>query len=469
VAQVHSRTEVKLTTIASGGRRPKVVVVGGGFGGVNVTRKLAKADVDVTVVDRTNHHLFQPLLYQVATGIMPEGLIAPALRGVVRGQANTKVVLGEVRELDLAGRRVSVVAPNGAPMELPYDILVVAAGATHAYFGHDEWAAYAPGMKTLEDARHLRNHILGAFELAELTTDPAERDKNLTFVVVGAGPTGVEVVGQIAELAHRVLPGDYREIDTRTARIVLVEAAPVVLGPFDPKLQRYTQARLERIGVEVRCSTTAIAVDDDGITVRDSDGEERIPARTKVWAAGVKASPLAGLLARATGAETDPAGRIAVEPDCTLPGHPEVFAIGDMVSLNGLPGVAQPAMQEGKYVGKVIRARLDGDTNVAPFKYFDKGSMATIGRTHAVAHSGKMNFTGFPAYVMWAFIHVLYLIGWGNRLGTLYTWARALWFTHNRAHRTITLDQASEEMTHGRPDGYPVRPVEPPPVAPADD
>jgi NADH:ubiquinone reductase (H+-translocating) len=281
-----------------------------------------------------------------------------------------------------------------------------------------------------------------------LTTDPAERAKDLTFVVVGAGPTGVEVVGQIAELAHRVLPDDYREIDTSKARIVLVEAAPAVLGPFDKKLQRYTQERLERMGVEVRCGTMAIAMDDDSITVKSGDSEERISARTKVWAAGVQASPLAGLLARATGAETDRAGRIAVAPDCTLPGHPEVFAIGDMVSLNGLPGVAQPAIQEGKYVGKVIRARLDGDTSVAPFKYFDKGSMATIGRTHAVAHSGGMNFTGFPAYGMWAFIHVLYLIGWGNRLGTLYTWGRSLWFTKNRAHRIITRDQADDEMRH---------------------
>jgi NADH:ubiquinone reductase (H+-translocating) len=315
-------------------------------------------------------------------------------------------------------------------------------------------------MKTLEDARHLRNHILGAFELAELTTDPAERAKDLTFVVVGAGPTGVEVVGQIAELAHRVLPDDYREIDTRKARIVLVEAAPAVLGPFDEKLQRYTQERLERMGVEVRCGTMAIAMDDDSITVKSGDGEERISARTKVWAAGVQASPLAGLLARATGAETDRAGRIAVEPDCTLPGHPEVFAIGDMVSLNGLPGVAQPAIQEGKYVGKVIRARIDGDTSVAPFKYFDKGSMATIGRTHAVAHSGGMNFTGFPAYAMWAFIHVLYLIGWGNRLGTLYTWGRSLWFTKNRAHRIITLDQAYDEMTHEKSVGESARSVE---------
>ena len=430
--------------------RPKVVVVGGGFGGVNVSRVLAKSDIDLTIIDRTNHHLFQPLLYQVATGILPEGLIAPALRRVVQKQKNTKVVLGEVVDLDLKARTVSALAPDGARITLPYDTLVVAAGATHAYFGHDDWAEFAPGMKTLEDARHLRNHILGAFEMAELATDPAEREAYLSFVVVGAGPTGVEVVGQIAELAHRVLPGDYHEIDTRQARIVLIEAGPAVLGPFDERLQRYTTRTLERMGVEVRCATLATAIDADGITVRNDDGEERIEARTKVWAAGVQASPLAKMLASATGAETDRAGRIMVEPDCTLPGHPEVFAIGDMVSLNGLPGIAQPALQEGKYVGKVIRARLDGDTSVAPFKYFDKGTMATIGRTHAVARSGGMNFTGIVAYLMWAFIHVLYLIGWGNRFGTLYSWGRSLWFTKNRAHRIITLDQAIDEIgTHG--------------------
>ena len=426
--------------------RPKVVVVGGGFGGVNVSKVLAKSDVDVTIIDKTNHHLFQPLLYQVATGILPEGLIAPALRRVVHKQKNTDVVLGEVTDLDLEARTVSAYAPNGTRVTLPYDTLVVAAGATHAYFGHDDWAEFAPGMKTLDDARHLRNHILGAFEMAELAVDPAERRAFLTFVVVGAGPTGVEVVGQIAELAHRVLPGDYRGIDTRDARIVLVEAGPAVLGPFDERLQQYTARKLGQMGVEVRVGTAATAIDRDGITVRNDAGEERIEARTKVWAAGVQASPLAKVLAAATGAETDRAGRILVEPDCTVPGHPEVFAIGDMVSLNGLPGIAQPALQEGKYVGKVIRARLDGDADVAPFKYFDKGSMATIGRTHAVAHSGKMNFTGLVAYLMWAFIHVLYLIGWGNRFGTLYSWGRSLWFTKNRAHRTITLDQAIDEI-----------------------
>jgi NADH dehydrogenase len=287
-----------------------------------------------------------------------------------------------------------------------------------------------------------------------LATDQKEREADLSFVVVGAGPTGVEVVGQIAELAHRVLPDDYRKIDTRQARIVLIEAAPTVLGPFDERLQRYTTRILERMGVEVLCGTLVTAIDEDGITARNDSGEERIEAKTKVWAAGVQASPLAKMLASATGAETDRAGRIMVEPDCTLPGHPEVFAIGDMVSLNGLPGIAQPAIQEGKYVGKVIRDRLTGDTSVAPFKYFDHGTMATIGRIHAVARSGGMSFTGIVAYLMWVFIHVLYLIGWGNRFGTLYSWGRSLWITRNRAHRIITLDQVIDEIgSHGSTTG----------------
>jgi len=430
------------------GRRHQVVVIGGGFGGVNATQALARADVDVTIVDRTNHHLFQPLLYQVATGILPEGLIAPALRSVIKKQANARALLAEVKHLDLDRRVVTAVAPDGRSLELPYDTLVVAGGATHAYFGRDEWAEFAPGMKTLDDARHLRSHILSAFEMGELATDPAVRARYLTFVVVGAGPTGVELVGQVAELAHKVLPRDYRSIDTTEARILLVEAAPAVLGPFHPKLQRYTRQRLEKMGVEVRLNTMAVALDHDGLTVKGPDGEERIPARTKIWAAGVQASPLARMLAEATGAETDRAGRVAVLPDCTLPGHPEVYAVGDMVSLNELPGVAQPAIQEGKYVGKVIRARLEGDTDVKPFRYFDKGSMATIGHLHAVADSRGLRFTGLLGYTMWGLIHVLYLVGWGNRLGTLYTWARALTFTKGRAHRIITMEQAQYELTH---------------------
>jgi NADH dehydrogenase len=427
----------------------RVVVVGGGFGGLNVTRALADADAEVTVVDRTNHHLFQPLLYQVATGILPPGLIAPALRSIVKKQANTKALLADVQDLDLDARIVRARAPDGRTLELPYDTLVVAAGATHSYFGKDQWAEYAPGMKTVEDARYLRDGILSKFEMAEMATDPQERADWLTFVVIGAGPTGVELVGQIAELAHTVLPKDYRTVDTREARIILLEGAGAVLPPFAPKLQAYTKKRLEQMGVEIRLNTLAVDMDHESITVKGPDGLETIRTRTRIWAAGVQASPLAKMLAEKTGAETDRAGRISVNPDCTLPGHPEVFAIGDMVSLNKLPGVAQPALQEGKYVGKVIKQRLAGQQS-PPFKYFDKGTMATIGYRSAVADAFGVKVTGFFAYVMWAFIHVLYLVGWSNRLGTLYTWARALWFSHNRGHRIITFESAREELAEGR-------------------
>ena len=427
-------------------RRHQVVVVGGGFGGLNATHSLAKADVDVTLVDRTNHHLFQPLLYQVAAGIMPEGLIAPALRSVIKKQANARALLAEVTNMDLDTKVVHAVAPDGRRLELAYDTLVVAGGATHSYFGRDQFSEFAPGMKTLEDARHLRSHILSAFEMAELATDPQERSEWLTFVVIGAGPTGVELVGQVAELAHMVLPRDYRSVDTTEAKILLLEGAGAVLGPFDPKLQRYTRARLEKMGVEVRLNTLAVDMDQESITVKGPDGVERIPTRTRIWAAGVQASPLAKMLAEATGAETDRAGRVAVNPDCTLAGHPEVFAVGDMVSLNRLPGVAQPAIQEGKYVGKVLKARLAGKSKIEPFKYFDKGSMATIGHLHAVADAFGRKFTGVVGYTMWGVVHVTYLIGWGNRLGTVYTWARSLTFTKNRAHRIITFEQAKQEL-----------------------
>ncbi len=435
-------------------RRHRVVVVGGGFGGINVTHALARADVDVTIVDRTNHHLFQPLLYQVAAGILAEGLIAPALRNVIRKQANARTLLADVQDIDVTGRVVSAVAPDGRKLALPYETLVVAGGATDAYFGHDEWAEFAPGMKTLEDARHLRSHILSAFEMAELADDPAERAAYLTFVVVGAGPTGVELVGQLAELAHQVLPREFRSVSTTEARILLVEAAPAVLGAFHPKLQRYTRRRLEKMGVEVRLNAAAVAMDHDSITVQHPGGEERIPARTKIWAAGVRASPLAGLLAAATGAETDRGGRIMVRPDCSLPGHPEIFAVGDMISLDELPGVAQPAIQEGKYVGKLIRARLEGRTQAKPFRYFDKGSMATIGHLSAVTESFGLRFTGVIGYTMWGYVHVLYLVGWGNRFAAIYTWARALTFASNRAHRVITFEQARYELTeHAGADG----------------
>ena len=326
-----------------------MVVVGGGFGGVRAARALARANVDITIVDRTNHHLFQPLLYQVATGILPAGLIAPALRSVVRKQANARVVLAEVQHLDLEGRIVHALAPDDRKLALPYDSLVVAAGCTDAYFGHKEWSVFAPGLKTLADAHHLRSHILGAFEMAELATDPAERAAYLTFAVIGGGPTGVEMVGQVAELAHEALPREYRSVATTEAKILLIEAGPQVLAAFAPKLQRYTRRRLQRMGVDVLLNTAARAMDQSSVTVKGPDGDTRIPARTKIWAAGVQASPLAAMLAKATGADTDRAGRVAVRPDCSLPGHPEVFAIGDMV-LAERPAGGGPARDPGGYL-----------------------------------------------------------------------------------------------------------------------
>jgi NADH dehydrogenase len=424
----------------------RVVVVGGGFAGLSVTRALEGADLEVTLVDRTNHHLFQPLLYQVAAGILPPGLIAPALRSIIKKQANAHALLAEVTAIDLEKREISTEAPDGRTLNLAYDTLVVAGGASHSYFGRDEFAQFAPGMKTIEDARYIRDRILSAFEMAELSPDPQERAELMTFVVIGAGPTGVETVGQIAELAHTVLPRDYRSIDTRDARIILLEGAPAVLPPFDKKLQDYTRRKLEEMGVEIHLNSLATDMDDESVTVKSPDGVDTIRCRTRIWAAGVAASPLARMIAEQSGAETDRAGRVAVNPDCTVPGHPEVFAIGDMVSLNKLPGVAQPALQEGKYVGKVIKARLAGQPAPPPFKYFDKGSMATIGYRSAVADAFHVKVSGLLAYLMWAFIHVTYLVGWGNRIGTLYTWSRALWFSTNRGHRIITFEQAHRQV-----------------------
>jgi NADH:ubiquinone reductase (H+-translocating) len=430
-------------------RRHSVVVVGGGFAGLSTARSLADADVNVTVVDRTNHHLFQPLLYQVAAGILSPGLIAPPLRAVVRKQANARVLLAEVHDIDLVDKVVRARQPDDIELNLSYDTLVVAAGATHSYFGKNEFAEFAPGMKTIEDAHYLRDAILAKFEMAELSNDPKERSEWLTFVVVGAGPTGVELVGQIAELAHQVLPRDYRSVDTTDARIILLEGAPAVLPPFDEKLQAYTKQQLEKMGVEVRLNTLAVDMDHDSITVKGPDGVETIRTGTRIWAAGVQASPLAQLLAEKSGAETDRPGRVVAHADCTLPGHPEVFVIGDMANVNKLPGVAQPAIQEGKYVAKVIRSRLKGERTVEPFVYRDRGSMATIGHKYAVANAFGRKITGLPAYLMWGFVHIAYLVGWGNRLGTMSTWARALYLSKNRGHRIITYERAHDSVGAG--------------------
>jgi NADH dehydrogenase len=420
----------------------RVVIVGGGFAGVRAAKSLADAPVDVTLIDRTNHHLFQPLLYQVATGVLSAGQIAPALRSLFRRQRNVRVLLGDVEDIDLDRRVIRAVAED--PLELPYDTLVVAAGATHSYFGHDEWSHIAPGMKTLDDANRIRSRILAAFELAEQESDPAEREAWLTFAIVGAGPTGVELAGQVALLANRVLRGEYRHIDTAAARVLLLDAAPDVLGPFPERLRRRALQDLRDLGIDVRLGQAVTAIDDRGFTV----GEQRIAARTVLWAAGVRASPLSELLAERTGAETDRAGRLRALPDLTLPGHPEVFTVGDMIVLPDVPGTAQPAIQQGKYVAAVIRARL-ARRPTKPFRYRDLGSMATIGRTRAVADLfGRIRLGGLPAFLIWGVVHLAYLVGWGNRMEAVARWMWTI-LARNRRERLISVvSLVSEESAH---------------------
>jgi NADH dehydrogenase len=423
----------------------RVVIVGGGFGGVRAARALENAPVQITLIDRTNHHLFQPLLYQVATGVLSAGQIAPALRSLFRRQQNVSVVLGDVEDIDLERRVVRAV--DNDEIDIHYDTLIVAAGATHSYFGHPEWAEFAPGMKTIDDANRLRSRILGAFELAEQESDRAQREAWLTFAIVGAGPTGVELAGQIITLARRVLVGEYRRIDPASARVILLDAVPNVLGAFPVELSRHAEAELRGLGVDVELSAPVVEVDRDGVVIGGSEEERRrIDAKTVIWAAGVKASPLGALLAERSGAEVDRSGRLHVEPDLTLRGHPEVFAIGDMVSLPDVPGTAQPAIQEGKYVGGVLRTRLTGSAQTKPFKYLDLGTMATIGRTQAVADLfGKIKLWGFPAFVVWGGVHLAYLVGWGNRFEAVARWMWTI-LARNRRERLISVvSLASEE------------------------
>lgn len=411
------------------------MVVGGGFGGLKVARRLARRDIAITLLDRHNHHLFQPLLYQVGTGILAGGQIAPALRDLFVNRDNVRVVLAEVETIDLAARTVTAAA--GGKLTLPYDTLVVAAGAGDSYFGHDEWERDAPGMKSLDDAYRIRTRILSAFELAETSDDAAEREAWLTFVIVGAGPTGVELAGQLAYLSRHTLADHYRSIRSQDARIVLLDAAPNVLPSFRERIRRKTDAELRRVGIEIRVATTATGIDPHGLDLRGPDGEDRLEAHTVLWAAGVSASPLAGLLARASGAALDGSGRVAVAADLTLPGHPEVFAIGDMVALEGVPGVAQAALQEGVYVAKVIARRLDGKTAPGPFRYRDKGSMAIVGRSWAVADVRGLQLTGRVAWVIWAVVHIAFLVGWQKRFEVVRRW---FWefVTQNRNERLIS-------------------------------
>jgi NADH dehydrogenase len=434
------------TTPPSGGRytvstrRPRVVVIGSGFGGLFGTKALRGVDVDITVIAKTTYHLFQPLLYQVATGILSEGEVAPPTREILAAQKNARVILGEVTDIDLTGRTVTSHILNQQTVT-PYDMLLVAAGSSQSYFGMDEFAEFAPGMKSIDDALELRGRIFGAFELAEsLDADQETMERLLTFVVIGAGPTGVEMAGQLAELANRILQRDFRKINTQQVRLILLDAAPQVLPPFGRKIGQKTKKDLEELGVDVQLGAMVVDVDEQGLEVEDKDGSRRrIEALTKVWAAGVEASPLGKTLAEQTGAPLDRAGRIGVNPDLTLPGHPEVFVVGDMIGFEKLPGLAQVAIQSSRYAAKEITNRLAGKPPQGPFKYWDKGNMAIISRFRAVAVIGKLRFSGFPAWLMWLGLHLVYLTGFKNQVSALLHWAVS--FIGRRPSQRTTTEQ----------------------------
>jgi NADH dehydrogenase len=410
---------------APAGDRHRVVIVGGGFGGLPAARFLGRKKVDLTIIDRRNHHLFQPLLYQVATGLIPPGQISVPIRHVVRKHKNVRVELAAVTGFDLDQRIVHGSILGLKSIEVPYDSLIVAAGVNQSYFGHDEFALHAPGMKTIDDALELRRRVFGAFELAEMTDDPVEKERWLTVAIVGAGPTGVELAGQVRELAVRSLRGEFRTFDPSSVRVVLLDGGKAPLATFGDQLSGKAAKELERLGVELRMGARVVGIDPFGVDIADGDGAtQRLAAHTTVWAAGVEASPLATELAKASGAELDRAGRIAVLPDLTIPGHPEVYVVGDMMTLNNLPGVAEVAMQGGLHAANSIVRRLKGE-EVRPFKYRDLGSAATIGRFKSVVDFRGVRLSGFPGWVVWAFVHLAFLTGFGNRLSTLLKWTRA--------------------------------------------
>jgi NADH:ubiquinone reductase (H+-translocating) len=416
--------------------RHRVVIVGGGFGGLSTALRLKRAPVDVTLVDRCNYHLFQPLLYQVATGALSPANISSPLRNILKGHTNTRVLLAEAVGIDVAKRRV--ILSDGTE---EYDTLVVATGSSHQYFGHEAWEHYAPGLKTIEDATDMRRRILLAFETAERETDPEKVRALMTFVIVGAGPTGVELAGALAEIAHDTLRRDFRSIDPSSARIILVEGGERVLPAYPPTLSAAARKMVERLGVTVRTGAMVTDVDKDSVTVHEGGSSEVIPTRTILWAAGVLGSPLGRVLARETGVAIDKAGRVNVEPDCSLPGHPEIFVIGDLANFTHqtgkpLPGVAQPAIQEGGYVARAIMRRLRGEKS-EPFHYFDMGNLAVIGRGAAVADLNGLRLSGFPAWLIWIFVHLMNIVEFQNRLLVFVQWA---WFyiSYDRSARLIT-------------------------------
>jgi NADH:quinone reductase (non-electrogenic) len=435
----------------------RVVVVGGGFGGLQAVQKLRHAPVEVTLVDRRNFHLFQPLTYQVATGALSPGEIAYPLRAIFKRYANVRVLMGEVAGFDLDARELHLRSVAGVPVPdtLAYDTLIVAGGSRYSYFGHDDWSEHAAEVKSLESALIVRGRILAAFEAAEEEADPERRAAWLTFVVVGGGPTGVEMAGQIGELARDTLRRDFRTIDTRSGRILLVETADRLLTSFPPSLSAKALRSLERLGVTPMLNTTVVGVEPDTVAVQEAGdhGSRRIPARTIIWAAGVTASRMAAQLAELTGAELDRAGRLTVESDLTLPGHPEVIALGDMVRVRQvdgtvltLPGVAPVAMQQGRYAAKAVKERLSGQSP-PPFRYLDKGNLATIGRGAAVADIRGIKLSGFIAWLTWLLVHLWYLVGFQNRIVVFIRWGFSF-LTHGRGARLITAQAAEAPSDH---------------------
>jgi NADH:ubiquinone reductase (H+-translocating) len=415
----------------------RVAIVGGGFGGLSAALRLKRAPVEVTLIDRCNYHLFQPLLYQVATGALSPANIASPLRNVLRNQKNTRVLLGEAIGIDVAKRRV--ILSDGM---VDYDTLVIATGSSHQYFGHDEWAQFAPGLKTVEDATYMRRRILLAFEAAERERNPEKLRAWMTFVIAGAGPTGVELAGTLGEIANDTLRHDFRNIDPSKARIILVEGADRVLPPYPAKLSAAAKRMLERLSVTVRTGALVTDVTKESVTIRAGDASETIPTRTVLWAAGVLASPLGRILLDETGAKLDKAGRVIVEPDLTVPGHSEIFVIGDLSNFSHqtgkpLPGVAQPAIQEGRYVANAIVARLRGGKKPPAFHYWDKGNLATIGRAAAVADLNWLRLSGLSAWLIWLFVHLINIVEFKNRLLVLVQWG-GLYITYDRAARLIT-------------------------------
>jgi NADH dehydrogenase len=423
-----------------------VVIVGGGFGGLYAAHHLRKAPVKVTLIDKRNFHLFQPLLYQVATGGLSAGDISSPLRAVLSPNKNTKVLMGEVQDVDPKQQTVKL-----QNEEVAYDTLIVATGVSHHYFGNDQWSAKAPGLKTVEDALEIRRRIFLAFEAAEKETDPEKRSAWLTFVIAGGGPTGVELAGALAELAYSTLKDDFRNINTSETKIILLEGMDRVLPPYPPELSEKAKASLERLGVTVQTSTLVTNIEDNLVTIRRGDQVEQIPARTVLWAAGMKASGMGEVLSKCTGTELDRAGRVIVNPDLSVPGYPNIFVIGDLANFphqyedgKPLPGVAPVAMQQGKYVANLIKKRFKGET-LAPFRYSDYGSLAVIGRNAAVVNLGFMKFAGFPAWLAWIFVHIFFLIEFDNKLLVLIQWAWN-YVTRKRGARLITNQEASPSI-----------------------